>query len=399
MHHAREPGAMQTVLWTLLGLVENYGTDPLATWIVDHREMWFLPVVNPDGYVYNETTNPSGGGMWRKNRRNNGGGVFGVDLNRNYPYQWGFDNVGSSPTASSSTYRGPAPSSEPEIAAMVSFMEARDFRTAVTCHTYSNLWLAPWAYTPTPPPDHARFDEIGALATVVNGYPFGIANILLYPFNGVTIDTDYQLFDTFSWLPEIGSSSDGFWPPATRIEPLAEENRVALMRTALAAGAWVRLTDESLIDLGDGDGHAEPGETFELRIDLRNSGRAAPTGNVQITLANPSAGLTIVDGGASLGVAAFASASTSSDALTFAIDGGAELGSVVSFTRTVSWEGWVETVTTRLPVGEPALVLADPRRDGRGLDARGPRGHGHRRHLGVRRPGPDLLGRLARQPG
>ena len=56
--------------------------------IVDSTEMYFIPCVNPDGYVYNETTNPNGGGYWRKNRRNNNDGSYGVDLNRNYGYEW-----------------------------------------------------------------------------------------------------------------------------------------------------------------------------------------------------------------------------------------------------------------------------------------------------------------------
>jgi len=74
--------------------------------LVDNIEMYFIPVVNPDGYVYNQQTNPNGGGMWRKNRRNNGDGTYGVDPNRNYSYLWGYNNTGSSPTSSSDTYRG-----------------------------------------------------------------------------------------------------------------------------------------------------------------------------------------------------------------------------------------------------------------------------------------------------
>ncbi len=119
IHHAREPMSMHTMIWYMLHLVENYGTDPIATYLVDHREQWFIPVVNPDGYAYNQTIAPNGGGMWRKNRRNNAGGSKGVDLNRNYDAEWGYDNAGSSPSGSSNTYRGTAPGSEPEVAAMI----------------------------------------------------------------------------------------------------------------------------------------------------------------------------------------------------------------------------------------------------------------------------------------
>ena len=72
LHHAREPvGAMQ-MLFYMYYLLENYDNDPFIQTLVDNTEMYFVPVVNPDGYVYNQTTNPNGGGMWRKNRRNNG---------------------------------------------------------------------------------------------------------------------------------------------------------------------------------------------------------------------------------------------------------------------------------------------------------------------------------------
>ena len=83
-------------------------------------ELWFIPVANPDGYDYTFT---EGNRLWRKNLRDNNGdgeitGVDGVDLNRNFPYKWGYDNEGSSPNPASQTYRGPAPGSEPETYAM-----------------------------------------------------------------------------------------------------------------------------------------------------------------------------------------------------------------------------------------------------------------------------------------
>jgi murein tripeptide amidase MpaA len=80
--HAREPQSMATVLYFMYYLLENYGINQEVTYLVNNREIYFVPVLNPDGYVYNQTTNPSGGGDWRKNRRNNSGS-YGVDLNRN----------------------------------------------------------------------------------------------------------------------------------------------------------------------------------------------------------------------------------------------------------------------------------------------------------------------------
>src|SRR5690606_27290450 len=136
VHHAREPGSMMAVLYFMYYLAEQYETNPEVRDLVDERRLFFVPVVNPDGYVVNETTDPDGGGMWRKNLRDNGDGSFGVDVNRNYGYEWGYDDVGSSPLPGSETYRGPAPFSEPEIVALRDFLEGgRRVSMAFNYHT------------------------------------------------------------------------------------------------------------------------------------------------------------------------------------------------------------------------------------------------------------------------
>lgn len=359
MHHAREPQSMQTVVWTLLWLTENYGTDALATWLVDNREMWFLPVVNPDGYVYNETTNPGGGGLWRKNRRNNGDGTLGVDLNRNYPHEWGFDDLGSSPITSAPDYRGPSPASEPETVAMIAFISSRSFATAISCHTYSNLWLYPLGYIEAAPANDAQYDEVSVLATEVNNYVYGPGSIVLYLANGVTNDYDHAVHGTLSWIPEIGGDGDGFWPPQSRIVPLAEENLLGFLRTALAAGSWVRTTDEALTDTGDGDGFFEPGETVDLVVSARNSGLLATTTNVVATVTSTHPGLSVSGGGSDdFGpLAPFTSAVGAPIELVVAPT--ATPGSTLTFELELAWDGYTETLSGSLVVGVPRPILTD----------------------------------------
>ena len=84
MPRLTEPGSMMAVLYTMYYLAEQYAVNPPIRQLVNRRRLFFVPIVNPDGYVYNEATNPDGGGMWRKNRRDNGDGSFGVDPNRIY---------------------------------------------------------------------------------------------------------------------------------------------------------------------------------------------------------------------------------------------------------------------------------------------------------------------------
>ncbi|MGK0364950.1 MAG: carboxypeptidase T, partial [Saprospiraceae bacterium] len=150
LHHAREPNSMSQMIYFLWYMLENYDTDPEVQYLVDNVEMYFVPCVNVDGYLYNEQTDPDGGGFWRKNRRVNEDGTFGVDLNRNYGYEWGINDTGSSPNPDGQTYRGTAPFSEPEAQAIKDFCEEHEFQIAHNYHAYGNLLIHPWGYDDSP---------------------------------------------------------------------------------------------------------------------------------------------------------------------------------------------------------------------------------------------------------
>ncbi|MFT5052212.1 MAG: hypothetical protein ACI8QZ_003644 [Chlamydiales bacterium] len=358
LHHAREPEGMQVTLWFMLSLLEGYGSDPLATYLVNEREMYFLPCVNADGYEYNRQINPGGGGLWRKNRRNNGGGAFGVDLNRNYPYSWGLDDVGSSPDPNSEVYRGSAAQSEPEIQAMVSFMDSHSFGTALSIHTYGGYWLAPWGYELSGTPDLALFDELGALATAVNGYEYGPAGGVLYIANGVTFDYDYGVHGTLAWTPEIGNSSDGFWPLQSRIVPLAEENLSGLQVTALAAGTWVRVKGLTLDEVaGDGDGFFEAGESVDISVSLRNTGRLA-SGVIDIQLSTPSPDAVIQVGATSSGVILAFEDGFGAVPLQLTVVPGTPAATVIPFTVTVIYDGYSQDTEGEFIVGQEVVLAA-----------------------------------------
>lgn len=89
--HAREPNSMAQLIFYIWYLLENYESDPEVRYIMDNVELYFIPCVNPDGYIYNELTFPEGGGFWRKNRWiDEDGKAVGVDINRNYGLKWRF---------------------------------------------------------------------------------------------------------------------------------------------------------------------------------------------------------------------------------------------------------------------------------------------------------------------
>jgi hypothetical protein len=241
--HAREPMGMETCLYTLNYLTDNYGIASDATAAVNGCEVFFIPCMNPDGYEYNRQTNPNGGGMWRKNRRNNGDGTYGVDLNRNYGWTWGLDNSGSSPYTSDETYRGTAAFSEPETDAVRQFFNAHHIIASEAFHTWQDIIIKPWGTSYFDGDGLTQHDAIFTMMLdsmaywihSVNGvwYGTGTAWQQLYDVNGSNTDWEYgdtlQKGRCFAVCTEIGNSSDYFWAPASRIDPLRRENHAANM--------------------------------------------------------------------------------------------------------------------------------------------------------------------------
>lgn len=225
-HHARELMSVEIPLKFAQYLLDNYGTDATVTNYVDTREIYFIPVVNPDGlaYVQANHTGPSNN-WWRKNRRNNGNGTFGVDLNRNYGYQWGYDNIGSSGNTSSATYRGPSAFSEPETQALRDFCEEREFTCWLSYHSYGELLLYPWGYISAFTPDQKVFAAFGAALATGTNYAVGNPALgTIYLTNGDSDDYAYGEImaknKIFGFTPEVNSNAQGGFAPAeSMIQP------------------------------------------------------------------------------------------------------------------------------------------------------------------------------------
>lgn len=251
LHHAREPMSMQVLFYYLYSILENYGTDEEATALINNLEIYFVPVVSADGYAYNEAQDPDGGGMWRKNRRDNGDGTWGVDINRNYGFNWGYDDQGSSPDGNIDSYRGSAPFSEPATQAMRDFVLSRHFVMALNNHTYSNLIVYPWGYEPDHfTPDSMVFRTYSAEMSAENHFLCGTPSQTVgYTGNGDANDWMYGEQTTkekiISFTPEIGAASDGFWPEVNRIEQLCADNYHMHHTFAKLALRYAKLQDNT----------------------------------------------------------------------------------------------------------------------------------------------------------
>lgn len=207
--HAREWITPEMVRRLLDHVLTSYGSDPRITDIVDTTELWFIPVANPDGYDF---TFEEGQRLWRKNLRDNdGNGVItvgdGVDLNRNFPTRWGYDNEGSSPIPASETYRGPAPASEPETQAMDDLFADLTPEFLVNYHSAAELLLygIGWQVA-TPSPDDVIYEAMaGDDATpAVPGYDPDIS-AELYTTNGDTDSHMQEAYGTLGFTPEMAT--------------------------------------------------------------------------------------------------------------------------------------------------------------------------------------------------
>lgn len=351
LHHAREAASLSQLVYYMYYMLENYGVDDEVTYLLDNAELVFVPCVNPDGYIRNQTTNPNGGGFWRKNRRNNGGGSYGVDLNRNYGYNWGYDNNGSSPDVNDDTYRGPSGFSEPEIQAMRYLCINNNFKVAVNHHTYGNLLVYPWGYEAALfTPDSAIFTNLAKWMTKENGFVYGTGDQTVgYTTNGDSDDWMYgeQVLKNkiLSLTPESGDDNDGFWPAQSRIIPICASN----VYQNITAARFVL--------------------NYGIATDLSPSILASATGTLDVSLMrmslDASAPLTVSLDPISSNISAFGAAqqvlnlaSYDSDTLTFsyALAGTAKPGDEIQF-RLLVGNGVVTTADTITKVLGPAQQL------------------------------------------
>ncbi len=233
-HHAREWISVEVPFFLAKYLLENYAANVDVRRLVNQSEVWIVPLVNPDGLEYTIHYYR----YWRKNRRLNADGSYGVDINRNYGYAWGYDNSGSSPTPTSDIYRGSAPFSEPETQAIRDFVRQKNFKAMITYHSYSQLILYPWGYTKTPSDKDKILSEIAAdmsrLMQQVNGrvYEYGPAGASLYLTNGDTTDWTFGTSGIPSYtieLPPVDQLHGGFFNAEQEIGSIFRENLPAAL--------------------------------------------------------------------------------------------------------------------------------------------------------------------------
>lgn len=247
--HANEQLGMELAFLYVKFLVEGYGRDANATWILENRDTLVVPMVNPDGNLRDA----------RQNTRL-------VDMNRNFPYGWG--GPGASPLPGTPTYRGPAPGSEPEVQAVMRAIQAFDPDYSQSYHTGITMLLHPWGGNESAVPDRPVYDRICREFLTIEGsdrFPCGPVYSTIYPATGGTVDFAYGVTGAISFTYEVDDLQN---------VPLALEDLQGRLRVPFEAQMQA-FRDVHLYGNHPviADVFVEPsGDTQLLRVTVRNDG-------------------------------------------------------------------------------------------------------------------------------
>ncbi len=285
--HAREPMGTHLCIDFAQYLLSNYGTDSFVTWLVNNRQIYIIPVMNPDGYRYNSDSGGATSNI-RKNRHfysGQGTSSAGVDLNRNYGYKWGYDNNGSSPFVTDLTYRGPSRFSELETQQARDYMLSKKIRTQNDYHSYGPYNLCVWGYDDIEPiPDSVTVWEILDSMRAKNGYSAartGPIYRVLYAANGGscewetkdTLHNGVQKFSTYAVSIETNQTDfwDG-WNNQTVINTNITQCRPINIYFAKIAGVFFDNLQLRVADsvLGNRTSQLDPNEDSHMWFSLRN---------------------------------------------------------------------------------------------------------------------------------
>ncbi len=296
--HAREYTTAELTTRFAEYLLNNYGVDADATWLLDEHEIHLMLQTNPDGRKHAEA-----GDYWRKNTNENYCGATsssrGADLNRNFSFQWACCN-GSSGSECDNVYRGPTPASEPETQAVEAYARfvfpdqrddalgapAPDDATGlyIDVHSSGELVLWPWGHTATVAPNGIQMRTLGRKMAYFNGHEPDQA-IGLYPTDGTTDDFVYGDLGVAAYTFELGTT---FFQDCGYFEStIFPDNLEALIYSAkVARTPYLTPSGPEVLDLNLlGGTFVAPGDTIDVAANandtrFNNEVGSEPTGTI-----------------------------------------------------------------------------------------------------------------------
>ncbi|MEP0262680.1 M14 family zinc carboxypeptidase [Dokdonia sp.] len=373
MTHAREPSSLMNIIYYMWWLLENYESEPAIQNLIDHQEMYFMPVMNPDGLKWNEIIAPTGAGGQRKNLSP---GVFdtgttsfnnnrrGVDLNRNFDYYWGFDSSGSTSITSRDDYRGTSPASEPETQIVKDFVQSRDFKYAINHHSGLNAIItSSYNGDPNASPsgredeyqkmlhDITRFNRYmhGSAPDILtnangdtNDWMLGGDPITYTATNGITYTTAGSGKNIIAFSPENG---DEFWPALTDFVPIAKRAVRMNLLTSFFAGKYARFHDLTPVHV----------ETTTTTMDFAIEYLGQTSSDITIEMTPISANISVITPNITLQGLEILEQRTINPSIT--LDPSIQAGDVIEFQIRVSNDLYTIYETTITKYYQPSVLL------------------------------------------
>ena len=344
-HHARELISAELPLYFAVEAATNYGTNETITHMLDHCEIYIVVALNVDAFDavqanewQRKTVHPfdededglldedppddeDGDGyiedLWQWNGTDwafirwegidddsdgllNEDWVGGVDLNRNYGYEWNATVESGSPHLWAESYRGPAPFSEPETQAMRDLALQHNFNYAVSFHSGAELIIYPWGYTSTPTPDDSLFREIAGNLSILVNAPYGQSGAGLYTASGTWDDWMYANRSVFAltceiytnssaWQYEPGPCPNSWWekgvfeffnPEPSKIETVVQ--RWLPVFTHITQRAITEAYDVALTSIDPTETIVGQGFSTSINVTVTNQGDFTETFNVTV---------------------------------------------------------------------------------------------------------------------
>ena len=300
LHHSREPLGSLVSLFYADSLVRKWLHGDRATVaLLARRALIVVPAVNPDGYQWNlQHINSPSMRMVRKNRRRacaHGTVDVGIDINRNYDFAFDHDNDGSNPDPCAEDYRGAAPFSEPETAAIRDLVLHARPALAVNWHSFGRFVNLPYAVRDfgSPPPEiYDTFLSLGRGIGAVSGFGYGHPyDGGLYSCNGEASDWMLNATGTFAMSPELGPQMNeefdaGMWPSVAKLRTLVPEGQTVAHRALLAGGPLIEVdySDVSLDACASSGSDSAACSQLTLTVKLKNNGVRDAQGELVVAL-------------------------------------------------------------------------------------------------------------------
>lgn len=358
--HANEPMGMMQLIHYMWHLLENSASDPDLQFMLKTRELYFAPVLNPDGYVNNQQKYPNGGGRWRNNLQAVGLSKVpsGIDINRNLEYAFDWN-------------RAEYPFEANEALAILRLTTKYSFTFNINFHStskqrYPGFLILPWNHDPTNLiNDSLALKNIAAFMSDKVRYRTGKAYKYSFetvidgqrnPPNGTIEDWMYGERNTMALTVAIAS---GFWPEKDKIIPLCE-NLLSLNYRACWSGGCNPVINDVTYKGPNNSDYINPGEDGSMTVNIENLGLASTNHNLLLTLSTADTTVTIQQPNATLPAMEPQSLhSNLSDPFMFSVGPNAHSGQLVVFNLAINIGGNIINRPVELYIGTPVTLLLD----------------------------------------